>query len=90
MPPPSTRCDHPPGAAHRGRRATVYIAGDSTVQTYDPIAWAPQAGWGQMIDRFFDDDVDVREPRDRRRSSKNFISQGRLDEILRACARATT
>ena len=67
-----------------GAEPTVYIAGDSTVQTYDPIAWAPQAGWGQMIDRFFGDDVSFANHAIGGRSSKNFISQGRLDDILRA------
>lgn len=67
-----------------GAEATVYLAGDSTVQTYDPIAWAPQAGWGQMIDRFFADDVNFANHAIGGRSSKNFISQGRLDEVLRA------
>ncbi|GGF38452.1 hypothetical protein GCM10010922_12230 [Microbacterium sorbitolivorans] len=62
---------------------TAYIAGDSTVQTYDPIAYAPQAGWGQMIDRFLADDIAVDNHAIGGRSSKNFITQGRLDEILR-------
>jgi hypothetical protein len=62
---------------------TAYIAGDSTVQTYDPIAYAPQAGWGQMIDRFLADDIAVENHAIGGRSSKNFITQGRLDEILR-------
>lgn len=60
----------------------VYLAGDSTVQTYDP-GYAPQAGWGQMIDRYLDDKVAVYNHAIGGRSSKNFISQGRLDEILR-------
>ncbi|WP_448003555.1 rhamnogalacturonan lyase family protein [Agromyces bauzanensis] len=67
-----------------GAEPTAYIAGDSTVQTYDPIAWAPQAGWGQMIDRFLGDGANVANHAIGGRSSKNFISQGRLDEILRA------
>lgn len=67
-----------------GAIPTVYIAGDSTVQTYDPIAYAPQAGWGQMIDRFFADDVAFANHAIGGRSSKNFITQGRLDAILRA------
>lgn len=62
---------------------TVYIAGDSTVQTYDPIAYAPQAGWGQMLDRFLSDDIAVDNHAIGGRSSKNFITQGRLDDILR-------
>ncbi|MCP2635738.1 fibronectin type III domain-containing protein [Microbacterium sp. HD4P20] len=67
-----------------GAIPTVYISGDSTVQTYDPIAYAPQAGWGQMIDRFFADDIAFANHAIGGRSSKNFITQGRLDEILRA------
>ncbi|MCU1517794.1 MAG: lipolytic protein family [Pseudarthrobacter sp.] len=73
-------------AARAPRTATtdpgVYLAGDSTVQTYDP-GYVPQAGWGQMIDRFFDDKVAFWNHAIGGRSSKNFISQGRLDEILR-------
>ncbi|WP_434810969.1 fibronectin type III domain-containing protein [Microbacterium sp. bgisy189] len=67
-----------------GAITTAYISGDSTVQTYDPIAYAPQAGWGQMIDRFFADDIAFANHAIGGRSSKNFITQGRLDEILRA------
>ncbi|KJL47239.1 Rhamnogalacturonan exolyase YesX [Microbacterium hydrocarbonoxydans] len=66
-----------------GALPTVYIAGDSTVQTYDASAYAPQAGWGQMIDRFFADDVAFSNHAIGGRSSKNFITQGRLDDILR-------
>ncbi|HEX5858667.1 MAG TPA: fibronectin type III domain-containing protein [Microbacterium sp.] len=62
---------------------TVFLAGDSTVQTYDP-GFAPQAGWGQMIDRYFGDGYEVANHAIGGRSSKNFITQGRLDEILRA------
>ncbi|MDN4609414.1 rhamnogalacturonan lyase family protein [Arthrobacter burdickii] len=61
---------------------TVWVTGDSTVQTYRSDV-APQAGWGQMIDRFLDDDVAVDNRAIGGRSSKNFISQGRLDEVLR-------
>ena len=62
---------------------TVWLTGDSTVQTYRSDV-APQAGWGQMIDRFLDDDVTVDNRAIGGRSSKNFISQGRLDEVLRS------
>ena len=66
-----------------GAITTAYITGDSTVQTYDPTAYAPQAGWGQMIDRFFADDIAFANHAIGGRSSKNFITQGRLDEVLR-------
>ncbi|WP_327043228.1 rhamnogalacturonan lyase family protein [Microbacterium sp. Root166] len=67
-----------------GALTTAYITGDSTVQTYDPIAYAPQAGWGQMLERFFADDIAFANHAIGGRSSKNFITQGRLDEVLRA------
>jgi len=61
---------------------TVYIAGDSTVQTYDPY-WIPQAGWGQMIPDFFSEEVTFKNHAIGGRSSKSFIVEGRLDEVLR-------
>ncbi|WP_405372335.1 MULTISPECIES: GDSL-type esterase/lipase family protein [unclassified Microbacterium] len=66
-----------------GAIPTTYLTGDSTVQTYDATAYAPQAGWGQMLDRFLTDDVAVTNRSIGGRSSKNFITQGRLDEVLR-------
>ena len=66
-----------------GETPTVYIASDSTVQTYDPY-WKPQAGWGQMIPRFFSSDVAFSNQAIGGRSSKSFLLEGRLDNILRA------
>jgi fibronectin type 3 domain-containing protein len=60
---------------------TVYLASDSTVQTYDPY-WEPQAGWGQVIDRYFDENVTIANHAIGGRSSRSFIEQGRLDAIL--------
>jgi lysophospholipase L1-like esterase len=60
---------------------TVYLASDSTVQTYDPY-WEPQAGWGQVIDRYFDETVTIKNHAIGGRSSRSFIEQGRLDAIL--------
>ncbi|PRZ09588.1 fibronectin type 3 domain-containing protein [Isoptericola sp. CG 20/1183] len=73
-----TRAD----AREAGDQPTVFVTGDSTVQTYDPY-WAPQAGWGQMIERYLSDDVVVDNHAIGGRSSKNFISQGRLDTVLK-------
>ncbi|XEC93773.1 SGNH/GDSL hydrolase family protein [Paenibacillus tarimensis] len=70
-----------PGRA-AGDLPTVYIAGDSTVQTYDEY-WKPEAGWGQMIPRFFNTDVTFDNHAIGGRSSKSFIFEGRLDAILR-------
>ncbi|MDQ0113428.1 rhamnogalacturonan lyase family protein [Paenibacillus harenae] len=66
-----------------GEQPTVYMAGDSTVQTYDPY-WEPEAGWGQMLPRFFSDAVVFKNHAIGGRSSKSFIVEGRLDEVLRA------
>ena len=37
----------------KGKR-TIFLAGDSTVQTYK-LADAPQCGWGAMLHRYFAD-----------------------------------
>ena len=60
---------------------TVYLAGDSTVQTY-ATSKQPQAGWGQMIDRYLDEKVKISNQAIGGRSSRSFIEQGRLDTIL--------
>ncbi|MBT2700931.1 fibronectin type III domain-containing protein [Bacillus sp. ISL-40] len=65
-----------------GELPTVYIAGDSTVQTYDEY-WRPEAGWGQMIPRYFSSDVTFKNQAIGGRSTKSFINEGRLDNILR-------
>ncbi|MBM7675380.1 rhamnogalacturonan acetylesterase [Gracilibacillus alcaliphilus] len=61
---------------------TVYVASDSTAQTYAPY-WKPQAGWGQMLDRFAADEITVANHAISGRSSKTFYTEGRLDNILR-------
>ncbi|WP_179599757.1 OmpL47-type beta-barrel domain-containing protein [Neobacillus driksii] len=65
-----------------GELPTVYIAGDSTVQTYDEY-WRPEAGWGQMIPRYFSSDVTFKNHAIGGRSTKSFINEGRLDNVLR-------
>lgn len=60
---------------------TVYLASDSTVQTYDPY-YEPQAGWGQVLDRYFDENVTIANHAIGGRSSRSFVEQGRLDAIL--------
>ncbi|WP_042199081.1 fibronectin type III domain-containing protein [Paenibacillus camerounensis] len=66
-----------------GDKPILYIAGDSTVQTYNSY-WKPQAGWGQMLDKFFSSAVQIDNQAIGGRSSKSFIVEGRLDSILRA------
>ncbi|MFS0635974.1 rhamnogalacturonan acetylesterase [Mesobacillus foraminis] len=60
---------------------TVYLAGDSTVSSYDQTL-APRMGWGQVLDRYFDDKIVVKNEASSGRSSKSFIDEGRLDAIL--------
>lgn len=67
----TTSIDHP----------IIYLAGDSTMQTFDE-SWKPEAGWGQMIDRFFTDDVSFSNHAIGGRSSKTFLTEGRLETIL--------
>ncbi|MBD0383644.1 G-D-S-L family lipolytic protein [Paenibacillus sp. WST5] len=69
-------------ARQQGEIPTVYIAGDSTVQTYEDY-WKPEAGWGQMIPRYFTDHVMFSNRAIGGRSSKSFIVEERLDDILR-------
>ncbi|XEC95818.1 rhamnogalacturonan acetylesterase [Paenibacillus tarimensis] len=59
----------------------IYLAGDSTVQTYKEEA-APQAGWGQFIPRYFSDKVTFINRAIGGRSSRTFVEEGRLERIL--------
>ncbi|CAM3586837.1 rhamnogalacturonan acetylesterase [Marinicrinis lubricantis] len=59
----------------------IYLAGDSTVQTYREDV-APQGGWGQFIDKYFLSEATFHNHAIGGRSSKTFITEGRLDAIL--------
>ncbi|RSL35230.1 rhamnogalacturonan acetylesterase [Salibacterium salarium] len=59
---------------------TIYLAGDSTVQTYG-TSEEPQAGWGQYLDRYVDEAVSISNHAIGGRSSKTFITEGRLEAI---------
>jgi lysophospholipase L1-like esterase len=60
---------------------TIYIAGDSTVQTYR-ASYAPQQGWGAYLGDYLSDKVTVSNQAIAGRSSKSFYDNGRLDTIL--------
>lgn len=62
-------------------KPTVYLAGDSTVQTYG-ASQAPQQGWGQRIAELFASDVAFVNKSIGGRSSKSFVDEGRLTEIV--------
>ncbi|MDQ6417971.1 GDSL-type esterase/lipase family protein [Paenibacillus sp. LHD-117] len=65
-----------------GAAATIYMAGDSTMQSYSAMQ-APQEGWGQQFGRYFSNGVVVRNHSIGGRSSKSFMVDGRLDTVLR-------
>jgi lysophospholipase L1-like esterase len=61
----------------------VFIAGDSTVQTYaDTPSPSDQAGWGQMIGALLAERVSVDNRAIGGRTARRFIDEGRLDAIF--------
>ena len=59
----------------------IFIAGDSTAQSYRDNM-APQAGWGQMLHMFFDKSVTIENRAMAGRSLKSFFNEGRWTSIL--------
>ena len=57
----------------------VYLAGDSTVCDQENL---PYAGWGQALGCFFKKGVSISNHAYSGRSSKSFIEEGRLEQIL--------
>lgn len=57
---------------------TVYLAGDSTVKTYEENQYI--AGWGQYLEDFLDG-ITVANAAHGGRSSRSFINEGRLYDI---------
>lgn len=55
---------------------TIYLAGDSTVQTYADNQYI--GGWGQYLSYYLDDSVKVVNAARGGRSSRSFINEGRL------------
>ncbi|MCI5604073.1 MAG: S-layer homology domain-containing protein [Clostridia bacterium] len=71
-----------PARTEKGEKTTIYIAGDSTAQTYNYEKVYPQTGWGQMLDKYFTDQVIIENRAMAGRSSKSYNNDGRLDKIL--------
>lgn len=63
------------------KNISVYLASDSTVQTYHSNE-SPQAGWGQYISNYFTQEVNLFNHAIGGRSSKTFIKEGRLEKII--------
>jgi lysophospholipase L1-like esterase len=64
------------------QKITVFIVGDSTVSSY-PSNFAPLAGWGQFIGRYFAPEITIKNAAIAGRSSKSFINEGRLDKVAK-------
>jgi lysophospholipase L1-like esterase len=62
---------------------TIFIAGDSTAADYGPERY-PQMGWGMMLKCTVKPGVVVRNHAMGGRSTRTFLSEGRLDAILAA------
>ena len=69
----------PTTTTHKEVLTNVYLAGDSTVKTYEDDQYI--GGWGQYIDLFFDEEVNVINCAEGGRSSRSFINEGRLYKI---------
>jgi lysophospholipase L1-like esterase len=61
-------------------RPAIYIAGDSTAQSYSS-RYAPQQGWGYYAGNYYTDNVTVVNKSIGGRSSKKFYDEGRFKEI---------
>lgn len=85
-----------------GQKPTIYLASDSTVQTYEDY-YDPQTGWGETLALFFGGEVQERPATDcgysqarvyeadnvivenraiGGRSSKSFVEEGKLEDLL--------
>lgn len=58
----------------------IYLAGDSTVQTYGDST--NQGGWGQFLGSHLPEHIQVINRAIGGRSSKTFVEEGRLQAIL--------
>jgi len=63
------------------RPVQIFLAGDSTVANCPPHE-APMAGWGQVFQSFFTDEVKVHNHAKGGASTNSFIEEGRLETIL--------
>lgn len=66
----------------KGEKPTIYIAGDSTAQTYNIDKTYPQTGWGQVFGDYFTDGAVIENRSMGGRSLKSYNNDGRLDKIL--------
>ncbi len=58
----------------------IFLMGDSTVKHYGNDNTI--GGWGEYLVNFFDDDIKIINKAEGGRSSRSYINQGRLDEVV--------
>lgn len=61
----------------------IYLIGDSTMSEY-PENYYPRMGWGQALETFFHDNVQVHNKAVSGRSTKSFIAEGHWQNVLKA------
>lgn len=71
--------DTPKPEVDNMKTPTIYLAGDSTVKTYEDSQYI--AGWGQFLHLFFDEEITIVNAAHGGRSSRSFINEGRLYNI---------
>ena len=64
------------------RNITIFTIGDSTMANKKLEGKNPERGWGQMLSRYFTDDITIDNHAVNGRSSKSFIDEGRWDDVL--------
>lgn len=64
------------------RNITIFTIGDSTMANKKLEGGNPERGWGQMLSRYFTDDITIDNHAVNGRSSKSFINEGRWDAVL--------
>lgn len=64
------------------RNITIFTIGDSTMANKKLEGENPERGWGQMLSRYFTDDITVDNHAVNGRSSKSFIDEGKWDNVL--------
>ncbi|VBB48021.1 conserved hypothetical protein [uncultured Paludibacter sp.] len=70
------------GFSSSGKKIKIFIAGDSTAQTYQERKDGLIKGWGQMLSLFLDDKVEIVNHAIGGRSTKTFLNEGRWNKLL--------
>ena len=68
-------------AAAPAPHSTVWLVGDSTMADKPTPETNPERGWGQLLPRYVDATVTVRNRAMNGRSTRSFISEGRWDAV---------